>query len=358
MSLESPEQLHTFLIESMRPLLPEGVDVDKHFTPRYRPWQQRIAVVPDGDLFAAMREGKASIVTDTIDTFTENGIKICSGEEIPADIVVTATGFDLSLLGDVAFTVDGEPVDFTKRVTWRGTMISGVPNMAYVFGYFRHSWTLRVDLVGDLVCRLLAHMQEQGRHDGGPDPATRGRGHAAAAVVRPGELQRRLRHALAAPLVQAGRPRTVDPHARVRAGAGDPAQGRPRRRDARLPLSPSRAPSPPQRGPTLVYAARQRTRRAGLAPRPRTPTCRARARPTCPLPAKCVRRPTASGPTEGRTERSVRASVAPLNLAAVSARRVLRLRVAALLERTVGGGPRARKRSADAADDAGRRAPN
>jgi monooxygenase len=162
MSHESPEQLHTFLIESMRPLLPEGVDVDKHFTPRYRPWQQRVAVVPDGDLFAAMREGKASIITDTIDTFTEHGIKICCGEEIPADIVVTATGFDLSLLGDVAFTVDGAPVDFTKRVTWRGTMISGVPNMAYVFGYFRHSWTLRVDLIGDLVCRLLAHLQDKG----------------------------------------------------------------------------------------------------------------------------------------------------------------------------------------------------
>ena len=146
----------------MRPLLPEGFDIDKHFTPRYRPWQQRIAVVPDGDLFAALREGKASIVTDTIETFTEHGIKVSSGEEIPADIVVTATGFNLSVLGDVAFTVDGEPVDFTERVTWRGIMINGVPNMAYVFGYFRHSWTLRVDLVSDLVGRLLANMRDKG----------------------------------------------------------------------------------------------------------------------------------------------------------------------------------------------------
>src|SRR5712691_11157125 len=112
----------------MRPLLPEGFDIDKHFTPRYRPWQQRIAVVPDGDLFAALREGKASIVTDTIE----------------------------------AFTVDGEPVDFTERVTWRGIMINGLPNMAYVFGYFRHSWTLRVDLVSDLIGRLLASMQDKG----------------------------------------------------------------------------------------------------------------------------------------------------------------------------------------------------
>ena len=144
------------------PLLPEGFDIDKHFTPRYRPWQQRIAVVPDGDLFAALREGKASIVTDTIETFTEHGIKVSSGEEIPANIVVTATGFNMSVLGDVAFTVDGEPVDFTERVTWRGIMINGVPNMAYVFGYFRHSWTLRVDLVSDLVGRLLATMQDKG----------------------------------------------------------------------------------------------------------------------------------------------------------------------------------------------------
>jgi len=162
MSFESPDELHSFLIESMRPLLPEGFDTDKHFAPRYRPWQQRIAVVPDGDLFAALRGGKASIVTDTIETFTENGIRVGSGEEIPADIVVTATGFNLSVLGDVAFTVDDEPVDFTERVTWRGTMITGVPNMVYVFGYFRHSWTLRVDLVCDLVGRLFALMQEKG----------------------------------------------------------------------------------------------------------------------------------------------------------------------------------------------------
>jgi len=161
-SLEAPGELHEFLMESMRPLLPEGFDVDKHFTPRYRPWQQRIAVVPGGDLFAALREGKASIVTDTIETFTEHGIKVSSGEEIPAGIVVTATGFNLSVLGDVVFTVDSEPVDFTQRVTWRGIMINGLPNMAYIFGYFRHSWTLRVDLVSDLVGRLLATMRDKG----------------------------------------------------------------------------------------------------------------------------------------------------------------------------------------------------
>jgi cation diffusion facilitator CzcD-associated flavoprotein CzcO len=161
-SLEAPEELHTFLIDSLRPLLPEGFDIDKHLIPRYRPWQQRIAIVPDGDLFAALREGRASIVTDTIERFTEKGIRVGSGEEIPADIVVTATGFNLSAFGDVAFTVDGEPVEFPDRVTWRGIMISGVPNMAYVFGYFRHSWTLRADLVSDLVCRLFETMEAKG----------------------------------------------------------------------------------------------------------------------------------------------------------------------------------------------------
>jgi cation diffusion facilitator CzcD-associated flavoprotein CzcO len=146
----------------MRPLLPDGFDIDRHLTPRYRPWQQRIAILPDGDLFAAVRDGKASIVTDTIESFSEQRIRLNGGDEIPADVVITATGFNLSLFGEVAFAVDGEPVDFTERVTWRGLMISGVPNMAYVFGYFRHSWTLRLDLVCDLVLRMLDDMQATG----------------------------------------------------------------------------------------------------------------------------------------------------------------------------------------------------
>jgi len=159
---DDPEQLHEFLVESIRPLLPEGTDVEKHFTPRYRPWQQRIAFVPDGDFFAAMREGKVSIVTDTITEFTEKGVQVSSGEVVEADIVVTATGFNLAPFGDIPFEVDGEPVDFAQRVTWRGLMISGVPNMAYAFGYFRHSWTLRVDLVNDVVERIFEHMAERG----------------------------------------------------------------------------------------------------------------------------------------------------------------------------------------------------
>ena len=161
-AFEAPEALHQFFIESMRPQLPEDFDIGRHFTPRYRPWQQRIGVVPEGDFFAALRSGKASMVTDTIETFTETGLRVSSGEEIPADVVVTATGFTMSLFGGIGFTVDGEPVDFTGRLTWRGVMISGMPNMAYVFGYLRYSWTLRADMVCDLVARLLEHMEARG----------------------------------------------------------------------------------------------------------------------------------------------------------------------------------------------------
>lgn len=159
---DDPDQLHEFLVETIRPLLPEGTDVEKHFTPSYRPWQQRIAFVPDGDLFEAMRERRATIVTDTIDEFTEKGVQVSSGEVLEADVVVTATGFNLSVFGDIPFRLDGEPVDFADRVTWRGIMISGVPNMAYAFGYFRHSWTLRVDLVNDVVTRVFERMAERG----------------------------------------------------------------------------------------------------------------------------------------------------------------------------------------------------
>ena len=161
MSRETPEEARAYLLDEMRALLPEDVDVEKHFSPSYRPWQQRIALLPDGDLFTAMREGTVSVVTDTIETFTPTGIRTSSGEELEADVVISATGFDLAVFGDIAFTVDGEEVDFSQRVTWRGIMVSGIPNMAYVFGYFRHSWTLRADLVSDLVCRLLAHLDEQ-----------------------------------------------------------------------------------------------------------------------------------------------------------------------------------------------------
>ncbi|MGY6499450.1 MAG: flavin-containing monooxygenase [Acidimicrobiales bacterium] len=162
MSFDDPDSLRMFLIEAARAELPEGFDVDRHFSPAYRPWQQRLAVVPDGDLFREIRNGKASVVTDQIATFTEPGIELVSGETLEADIVVTATGFDLSVLGEIEFSIDDEPMAFADSITYRGMMFSGIPNLVWVFGYFRASWTLRVDIIADFVCRLLDHMDAKG----------------------------------------------------------------------------------------------------------------------------------------------------------------------------------------------------
>ncbi len=162
MSFEQPELLREFLIGSIRPLLPEGFDVDTHFNPSYRPWQQRLAVLPDGDMFKSINAGKASVVTDQIDRFVPEGIRLASGDVLEADVIVTATGFDLAVLGDVIFTVDGQPVDLAESVTYRGIMFTGVPNLAYVFGYFRASWTLRADLISEFLMRLLGHMDATG----------------------------------------------------------------------------------------------------------------------------------------------------------------------------------------------------
>ncbi len=164
MSFEYPEMVRDELINVVRAELPEGYDIDTHFTPRYLPWRQRIAMVPDGDLFKGIASGKASVVTDEIETFNESGILTTSGQQLDADVIITATGFDLSVLGDIEFSVDGEPVNFADTVTYRGMMFTGVPNMAWVFGYFRASWTLRADLMGDFVCRLLHHMDKIGAH--------------------------------------------------------------------------------------------------------------------------------------------------------------------------------------------------
>jgi cation diffusion facilitator CzcD-associated flavoprotein CzcO len=162
MSAEHPEVVREELFKGIRGILGEDYELEPHFTPHYRPWQQRIAFVPDGDLFEGIKSGKASVVTDRIDHFTEDGILLASGDTLEADIIVTATGFNLSVLGDIGFSVDGEPVDFAQTIGYRGMMFTGVPNMAWVFGYFRASWTLRADLISDFVCRLLQHMDELG----------------------------------------------------------------------------------------------------------------------------------------------------------------------------------------------------
>ncbi len=159
-SFEEPEALKTELIDAARQYLGSEYDVEKHFTPSYRPWRQRLAFIPDGDLFQGIAAGQASVVTDEIDTFTERGVLTKSGQLLEADIIVTATGFDLCILGGIEFRIDGEPLNFAESWTYRGIMYSDIPNMAWVFGYFRASWTLRADLIAEFVCRLFNHMEE------------------------------------------------------------------------------------------------------------------------------------------------------------------------------------------------------
>jgi cation diffusion facilitator CzcD-associated flavoprotein CzcO len=161
-SFTEPEAVKEELLTAVRGYLGPDYDIDTHFTPHYRPWRQRIAFIPNGDFLQAIAAGKASVMTDEIETFTETGLLLKSGKRHDADIIVTATGFNLSVLGDIAFTIDGATLDLANTVTYRGMMFTGVPNMAWVFGYFRASWTLRADLVADFVCRLVNHMKAKG----------------------------------------------------------------------------------------------------------------------------------------------------------------------------------------------------
>jgi cation diffusion facilitator CzcD-associated flavoprotein CzcO len=156
-----PEILKEGLLKEARSHLGDDFDMS-HFTPSYRPWQQRLAYVPDGDLFKCLKSGKASVVTDDIEEFTEQGIVTKSGELLQADIIITATGFNMSITGDIAIDVDGSPIDLGETFTYRGLMFSGVPNMSFMFGYLRTPWTMRVDIVSDFVCRLLNHMDSNG----------------------------------------------------------------------------------------------------------------------------------------------------------------------------------------------------
>ena len=156
----APEKVKAKLLQMVRAQLPADYDVDKHFTPSYNPWDQRLCLVPNSDLFTAITSGAATVVTDTIDTFTENGIRLTSGEELDADIIVTATGLQMVTLGEMEFVVDGEPVDFSTTWTYKGFAYSGVPNLASSFGYINASWTLRADLTCEYVCRLLNHMRD------------------------------------------------------------------------------------------------------------------------------------------------------------------------------------------------------
>ena len=157
-----PDATRKTILKFAQMQLGPDFDVGKHFSPRYKPWDQRLCLVPDGDLFASIRSGKASVVTDEIETFTENGIRLRSGNELAADVIVTATGLKMRLMGGVAVTVDGVPVNFARTMTYKGMMSSDVPNLAMALGYTNASWTLKCDLTSDYVCRLLNFMHEHG----------------------------------------------------------------------------------------------------------------------------------------------------------------------------------------------------
>ncbi len=162
MSRKKPDKVKQYLIKMVRDELGQDYDVKTHFTPRYNPWDQRLCLVPDADMFAAIREGRASVVTDTIERFTPSGIKLTSGEELDADIIVTATGLKLITLGGMQVAVDGQPVDIARTMSYKGMMYSDVPNLASTFGYTNASWTLKADLTSEYVCRLLNHMDASG----------------------------------------------------------------------------------------------------------------------------------------------------------------------------------------------------
>jgi monooxygenase len=142
--------------------LPADYPVDEHFNPPYGPWDQRLCAVPDGDLFRAIGKGTASVVTDRIETFTETGIRLVSGRELEADVIVTATGLNVQAMGAITLDVDGQAVELADTVSYKGMMLSGVPNFAYAVGYTNSSWTLKVGLLCEHFCRLLKHMDEHG----------------------------------------------------------------------------------------------------------------------------------------------------------------------------------------------------
>ena len=158
----APKRGRKFINKLQTRMLPDGYPVDVHFNPSYQPWDQRLCFVPDGDLFRTLRKGKAEIVTDTIETFTETGIKLTSGAELEADIIITATGLNLELLGGATLSVDGVEMDAGDRVFYKSAMLSDLPNLAVTFGYTNASWTLKADLISAYVARLLTYMQERG----------------------------------------------------------------------------------------------------------------------------------------------------------------------------------------------------
>ncbi len=162
LSRRAPKLMRRLLRKGVEAQLPEGYDVDTDFEPRYDPWDERLCLVPGGDLFRALRSGKADVVTDRIETFTETGIELESGRELEADVVITATGLKLLIVGGIEASIDGEPIEISQAVGYKGMMFGGIPNFAIALGYTNASWTLKCDLVAEYVCRLLAYMDARG----------------------------------------------------------------------------------------------------------------------------------------------------------------------------------------------------
>ncbi|MCC3330727.1 flavin-containing monooxygenase [Nocardia abscessus] len=161
LSRTNPKAAKKLLLAAVRMQVGSGIDM-RHFTPSYNPWDQRLCVVPNGDLFKVLRSGKASIATDRIETFTETGIRLASGEELPADLVISATGLSVQMLGGMSLEIDGEPVVTRDRVVYKGAMLDGIPNAMMVLGYTNASWTLKADLAAEYFCRVLNHMKANG----------------------------------------------------------------------------------------------------------------------------------------------------------------------------------------------------
>jgi monooxygenase len=162
LSRRKPAAVRAQIIKLAQTEIGPGFDAAEYFNPRYEPWDQRMCIVPDGDLFAAMRAGKASIVNGEIETFTQTGLRLASGQEIAADVIVTATGLKVRLMGGIAIEVDGAPVDIATTTTYKSVMFSDIPNLASIFGYTNASWTLKSDLIAGYVCRLLKYMDRRG----------------------------------------------------------------------------------------------------------------------------------------------------------------------------------------------------
>jgi cation diffusion facilitator CzcD-associated flavoprotein CzcO len=185
-----PARTKRFLIDDVRRRVPSGFDVERHFTPTYQPWDQRICAVPDSDFFNALTNGSVSIETDHIDTITETGIRLASGTHLECDVIVTATGLNIQMLGGAELVVDGQALNTGDLVTYKGAMYAGVPNLSASFGYVNASWTLKADLIADFTCRVLRHMDAVGARSVTPRPGNVELEPTNGAAFSPGYVKR------------------------------------------------------------------------------------------------------------------------------------------------------------------------